>query len=185
MTRRCCTYLIVLLSIISVSKSQEQYTHLSLGASAGKGYAVDIAYGKLDKNPGGHDQGGELVFSVWTPEYRFPVANDNTRLTTSDDYISGAYIESGKENKIGFGIGMRYAIKPIALGGMFDMVMLNRYDYYRNPNDNSLSHLRSDATLGGWTVTIALYLTDRITTNGFYGTQRGFNAGLAWTIINP
>lgn len=182
---RCLALAAVLCFGMNSAQSQEEFTHLSLGASAGKGYALDVSYGKLERSGEGNAHGGELVFSVWTPEFRFPITKDNTPLTNSDDYSNGAYIETSKENIIGFGIGTRYIIKPIAVGGMFDLIMLNRYDYYRNPNNNVLSHLRDDATLGGWTGTVSFYVNDRISANGFYGTRRGVNAGLAWTIINP
>ena len=165
--------------------SQQEYRNLSLGASAGKGYAIDFGYGKRTHDPGGHDTGWDLLFSLWTPEYRLPISTDNTPQTTLDDYLGGAYIESSRENILGIGIGTRYVFKPFTVGGMFDLVLDQHIDYYYNPSNNSRTQDRQDATLGGWTGTISCYITDRITLNGYYGTRRGINAGLSWNFIDP
>lgn len=168
------------------ARSQEQfYQNLSLGASAGKGYGIDASYGKRVNDPGGHDAGWDLAFSLWSPEYRFPLSFDNTRAANEIDYFDGAYIENTTENALGIGMGARYVIRPFAFGGMFDLIFENRADHYRNPVDNSRSVSHEDATVGGWTGTMAVYLADRITLNGFYGTRRGINVGLAWNIIDP
>lgn len=164
---------------------QIAYQNLSVGASFGKGYAVDGSYGRRIRDSSGHDQGWDLIFSLWTPAYRFPLATDNNPQLTDNDVADGAYLEDTKENMIGFGLGVRYVFKPVAIGGMFDLILDNHIDFYHNPVTNTRSQLREDNTLGGWTGSISMYVAERITLNGFYGTRRGINVGLAWNIIDP
>lgn len=170
---------------MSVVECQEEYRIMSVGASAGKGYAIDFSYGKRETISGEADRGADLLVSLWTPDYRIPIPADNTRETTSEDYYAAAYLEDSKDYTLGMAIGTRYAVKPFAVGAMFDLVLNNHFDYYRNPIDNSRSHLRTDTTLGGWTGTIALCVTDKLTADGFYGTRRGINVGLMWNFISP
>jgi hypothetical protein len=185
---RSCVLAIAAVSVVlgpSVAPGQGEYQNLSLGASAGKGYAFDLSYGKRLRDPLGHDSGWDLAVSLWTPEYRIPVTRDNTPATTVDDVGSGAYVEETKDNLIGVGLGARYVSRPVMVGGMFDMVVDTRYDYYRHPADGSRSHLREDMILGGWTGTVSVYVLERVTVNAFYGTRRGVNIGLAWNIVDP
>lgn len=177
--------MMVLVASGDPAHAQGEYQNLSLGASAGKGYAFDLSYGKRSRDSGGHDAGWDLAASLWTPEYRIPITRDNSPTTGLGDTFEGAYIEETKDNLIGIGLGVRYVLKPLAAGAMFDMVVDTRYDFYRNPVDNTRSHLREDMVLGGWTGTVSVYISERITANGFYGTRRGINVGLAWNIIDP
>jgi len=167
------------------ANGQEEYHLLSVGGSAGKGYAVDLSYGRRVTNPGELDHGADLLFSIWTPDYRFPIPFDKTREVTADDFVAGAYVESSKDCKLGFGMGARYSVGMLAGGFMFDLITINHFDYYRNPADNSLSQTRNDITVGGWTGEFAVRLIDKLTGDGFYGTRRGINVGVAWNIVNP
>ena len=167
------------------ARSQTDYQNLSLGASLGKGCGIDLSYGKRTSDTQGHDIGWDLAFSIWTPAYRFPFITENDPTTTDNNFLDGAYLEETKENTLGFGLGARYVFKPFAIGGMFDLVQFNHVEYYRDPADNSRSQIREDATLGGLTGTISVNLIENVSLNGFYGTRRGINVGLAWNIINP
>jgi len=165
------------------ARGQGEYQNLSLGASAGKGYAIDISYGKRSRDASGHDTGWDLTVSLWTPEYRIPISRDNTPEADPVSTLNGAYMT--EDNLIGIGLGARYVRRPFGFGAMFDMVVDTRYDFYHNPVDGTRSHLRGDMILGGWTASVSVYLTERITANGFYGTRRGINVGLAWNFIDP
>ncbi len=175
---------ILVVAIVNVAECQEEYHILSLGASVGQGYAIDFSYGKRERVSGEADRGADLLISLWTPKYTFPFSTDNTPAMTADEYVGTPPVDS-KDYTIGIGMGMRYTIKPFAVGGMFDLVLDHRYDYYINPFDNSKSYLRNDATLGGWTGTIGVDVSDNLTANAFYGTRRGLNVGLTWNFINP
>jgi len=170
---------------MNVLECQEEYRIMSIGASLGQGYAFDFSYGKREIVSGEADRGADLLISLWTPIWGIPVPTNNTREATPADFDNNAYLEDSKDYTTGIGIGTRYAIKPFAVGGMFDLVLNHHFDYYRNPFDNSISYLRTDATLGGWTGTIAVVVTDKLTANAFYGTRRGLNVGLTWNFINP
>ena len=111
-----------------LAHSQEEYQLLAVGASAGRGYSIDIGYGKRVTNPRGTEHGADLLFSFWTPDYRSPIPFDKTREVMADDYVAGAYWDSNK-----------------------------------------------DYTLGGWTATVAVQLSRKLTGNAFYGTRRGIN----------
>lgn len=177
-------YGILTFAAMNVAECQEEYHIMSIGASLGQGYAIDFSYGKREKVSGEADRGADLLISLWTPNYGSPIPTDNTPEMTADDYYTGD-LQGSKDYTLGTGIGARYAIKPFAVGGMFDLVLNHHFDHYRNPFDNSISHLRTDATLGGWTGTIAVVISDNLTADGYYGTRRGLNVGLAWNIINP
>ena len=187
MMKSCVGAVVVMVIVLGpdTARAQGEYQNLSLGASAGKGYAFDIGYGKRSRHPLGHDTGWDLALSLWTPEYRIPVTSDNTPATSVNDIGNGAYVEETKDNLIGVGLGARYVYKPFQIGGMFDMIVDTRYDYYRNPSDGTRSHNRADMMLGGWTGTVSLYVLERLTVNAFYGTRRGVNLGLAWNIVDP
>ncbi|HTK82896.1 MAG TPA: hypothetical protein VL633_11430 [Bacteroidota bacterium] len=180
-----CILASILLLFPGSAESQNEYRNVSIGVSAGKGYAVDLSFGRREQATDGHDRGWDLAASVWTPEYRLPILNDHTPAAEANDFYEGAYIEETKDVTFGFGVGVRYVFRPVAIGGMFDVVLDRHIDFYRNPIENSRVQLREDMTLGGWTGTVTINAIDRVSVNAFYGTKRGLNVGAAWNIVNP
>lgn len=167
------------------ANSQTNYQNLGIGVSFGKGYAFDLSYGKRDTALEAGDHGWDLLFSAWTPNYRLPIPRDEYRDLTPDDFYGGSYIVGSKDVTLGLGFGARYVMRPAAVGMMVDLVVNNHFDFYYDPGDGSYSQLRDDKTMGGVTGTAAVYINDRISVNGFYGTRRGVNVGVAYNIINP
>jgi hypothetical protein len=167
------------------SQTEKTYQNLSLGASLGKGYAIDIGYGKRTVDSGSAGTGWDLLFSIWTPDWRFPFTFSSLPTLTPDEVTAGAQPTSSKDDRLGFGLGTRCVFSPFQLGVMFDIMTDHHYDYYTNGFTYQQYALRNDVTLGGWTATAAYDITSRYTATAFYGTRRGINVGVVYNIVNP
>jgi hypothetical protein len=169
------------------ARAQTVATHqnLALGASIGQGYAIDLGYGKRVRDTASTETGWDLIFSVWTPDYRFPFTSTNLPQLTPDQVTAGAVPTSSKDDRLGFGLGTRYVFKPFQAGVMFDVETIHHYDFYTNGFTYQQYVLRNDVTLGGWTGTVAWDFLSPYTLTAYYGTRRGINVGIAYNIINP